>query len=296
MWRFVVVLCLVMLFLYVPFQTEGKLDSISTYENKKETLQMTFFNVGQGDATLIILPNGKKILVDGGPPKAGTGLVQKLRAMGITSLDLVVGTHPDFDHIGGILDVLKSMPVSMVLDSGKKYVTNIYYQYIHLIKKKKIPLLYAEKGEQLHLDPSVKITVLNNGAKRDENNESSVVLKISYKHADFLLTGDADVFAENQMMKKKYDLQAEVLKVGHHGSYTSTSDTFLDHVHPVYAILSYQKGNPFGHPHSVVLRRLKEHEVAIYETAIHGDIQIETNGYMLQVEEEEPFLLSADSP
>ncbi|GGE70015.1 ComEC/Rec2 family competence protein [Priestia taiwanensis] len=288
MWRLLMLFSVAVLCLYVPFRT------VPAYENKEGTLQMTFFNVGQGDSTLIILPNGKKVLIDGGPPKAGVGLVQKLRAMGITSLDVVVGTHPDFDHIGGLLEVLKDMHVGMVVDSGKKYVTNIYYQYVRLIKKKKIPLMYAKKGQYLTLDPLVEMRVLNNGVQRDENNESSIVLKVSYKHADFLLTGDADIYAENQMMKKKYNLQADVLKVGHHGSYTSTSDAFLDHVHPIYAILSYQKGNPFGHPHQVVMRRLKEHEVGMYETAIHGDIEVETNGYLLQVEDEAPFLLAVD--
>lgn len=255
-------------------------------------LDVHFLDVGQGDATLIILPNQKVILIDGGPTKSGKRIIKTLQRLHIKKIDLVVATHPDIDHIGGLITILKEIKVEKVLDSGKKYNTHTYYAFKNIIEKKNILLKQAKEGKFLHMDPTVKIQILNDAKKKEDNNESSVVLKVSYKKADILLTGDADVFVEEQMLSKGYDISAEVLKVGHHGSYTSTSPRFLENVHPNYAIISYANRNEYGHPHKRVLERLKEQRVMVFRTAQSGMISIHTNGEYLSVLDNKPILLT----
>ncbi|WIY60101.1 ComEC/Rec2 family competence protein [Bacillus arachidis] len=239
-------------------------------------MKMSFFKVGQGDAILIILPNGQTVLIDGGPYEAGEIIIQKLVEKGINHLDVVVGTHPDMDHIGGLIPIIEQMPVSLVLDSGKTYSSFTYHTYRNNIKKRGIPFVRVKQGQHIPLDPQVAIQVLNNGESKDENNESSIVLKVRYGKADFLLMGDADIQTEKKIMKR-YDIHADVLKVGHHGSYTSTSEQFLKKVNPQFAILSYDKKNPYGHPHQSVVKRLKRYGVMTYVTD-KRTVDIETDG------------------
>ncbi|MEN1934571.1 MBL fold metallo-hydrolase [Paenibacillus sp. 102] len=239
-------------------------------------MKVSFFNVGQGDATLIIFPNGQTMLIDGGPYEAGEVIIQKLVEKGINHLDVVVGTHPDMDHIGGLIPIIEQMPVSLVLDSGKTYSSFTYHTYRNNIKKRGIPFVRVKQGQHIPLDPKVSIQVLNNGKSKDENNESSIVLKVRYDKADFLLMGDADIQTEKKIIKQ-YDVHADVLKVGHHGSYTSTSEEFLEKASPQFAILSYDKKNPYGHPHQSVVKRLKRHGVMTYTTD-KQTVEIETDG------------------
>ncbi|MCI0767064.1 MBL fold metallo-hydrolase [Bacillus sp. TL12] len=239
-------------------------------------MKVSFFKVGQGDATLIILPNGQTMLIDGGPYEAGEVIIQKLVEKGINHLDVVVGTHPDMDHIGGLIPIIEQMPVSLVLDSGKTYSSFTYHTYRNNIKKRGIPFVRVKQGQYIPLDPQVSIQVLNNGKSKDENNESSIVLKVRYGKADFLLMGDADVQTEREIIKQ-YDVHADVLKVGHHGSYTSTSEELLEKANPQFAILSYDKKNPYGHPHQSVVKRLKRHGVMTYTTD-KRTVEVETDG------------------
>lgn len=255
-------------------------------------LKVYFLDVGQGDSTIVILPNKKVVLIDGGANMYGNEVVKVLHKFKIKKIDLLVATHPDIDHIGGLLTVLKKMRVEKVLDSGKNYDTHTYQAYIKLIKKKEIPLKKAKEGNYIKLDEAVIIQILNDAKEKDENNESSIVLKISYKNADILFTGDADVFVEEQMISKKYNLEADVLKVGHHGSYTSTSPKFLENVHPIYGIISYAKNNEYGHPHKRVMERLAEQNVQVFKTANVGMISLQTDGNILSIDDEEAIKLS----
>ncbi|MGI2790327.1 MULTISPECIES: ComEC/Rec2 family competence protein [Bacillus cereus group] len=252
-------------------------------------MKVSFFKVGQGDATLITLPNGQTVLIDGGPYEAGEVLIQKLLEKGINHLDVIVGTHPDMDHIGGLIPIIEQMPVALVLDSGKTYSSLTYHTYRNHIKKRVIPFVRVKQGQYLPLDPHVSIQVLNNGKSKDENNESSIVLKVRYGKADFLLMGDADIRTENKIVKR-YDVHADVLKVGHHGSYTSTGEAFLKRVNPQFAILSYGSKNPYGHPHQSVVKRLKRHGVMMYGTN-KRTVEIETDGEHIKMWSNAPLPL-----
>lgn len=216
------------------------------------------------------------MLIDGGKREMGNAVVQYLKDQGIHSLDLVVSTHPDADHLGGLLAVLEHIPVKAILDSGATHTTETYSDYLHLIHEKNIPVSIAKEGQILELDKQVKVEVLNSGNSNEENNEASIVLKLSMCTIDFLLTADAEAEQEAKMVQT-YNVEAEILKAGHHGSATSTSALFLDEVKPKVAILSYGLENPYGHPHKEVVDRLNNWGTSIFSTAQSGSIVVKTN-------------------
>ncbi|MEI4800508.1 MBL fold metallo-hydrolase [Bacillus sp. FJAT-51639] len=275
-----------------PIRQYGSIHMVSSFSSQRTHLgKMTvnFLRVGQGDATIISLPNGKTILIDGGPYEAGEPIIDKLIKKGIKRLDVVIGTHPDMDHIGGLIPIIEQMPVSLVLDSGKLYSSFTYHSYIRSIKKRGVPFLRVKEGQYIPLDPHISVQVLNDGKTKRENNESSIVLKIRYGKADFLFMGDADTHTEEEIVKK-YDVHADVLKVGHHGSYTSTSEQFITAVAPQFAIISYDKKNPYGHPHRSVVKRLYRHGVIVH-TTVKNDVEIETDGECITFEHQLPLPL-----
>lgn len=255
-----------------------------------QRLRVYFLDVGQGDAILLVLPNHKTMLIDGGPPEHGQELIWKLHYYGVEKLDLIVSTHPDIDHIGGLVGVIQEIPVKRIMDSGKKYDSFTYYSYLKSIHSMQVPFYIAKEGQFIPLDPMVSIRVLNNGLDKRENNESSIILKVTFGKADFLLTGDADVEIEERV-SQKYDVTADVLKVGHHGSYTSTSAAFLQKVSPMYAVITYEKGNDYNHPHKSVVKRLEKKHITILRTANLGDIKCETDGITLRINDGEKLPL-----
>lgn len=230
-----------------------------------------FIDVGQGDSIFIQTPAGKTILVDGGKKDAGPKVVSYIQNEGVKSIDLLVATHPDADHIGGLVDVLKNIPVKQVLDSGKEHTTQTYLEYLQLIDTKNIPFKVAQTGENINLDSNVKITVLNSGEGQTDNNEASVVLKITYGDMDILLTGDAETEQEKAMLSR-FNIEADIYKAAHHGSNTGNSLEFLRAVSPKATVLSYGKDNSYGHPHQEVVQRLQQVGSKIYSTADSGSI------------------------
>lgn len=244
-----------------------------------KNMKVHFLDVGQGDSILIQTPNGKTILVDGGPKSAGDEVVAYLKSLKINTLDYVVATHPDADHIGGLLDVLAAFQVEHFIDSGKVSTTDTYIALLNAVKNEGSDYRQSVMGESLTIDPSLKIQVLNVNAYAEETNEASIVLKVSYQDVDALLTGDADTAIESQMMAK-YNVESEILKAGHHGSSTSSSLAFLRAVKPETVILSYGEGNSYGHPNSGVLSNIKAVGAKAYSTAASGNIVITSDGYL----------------
>jgi competence protein ComEC len=251
------------------------------FKPTSEFLDVDFINIGQGDSILIQTPNHKNILVDGGKRSEGDMVLNYLASKGVDSLDLVVATHPDADHIGGLIDVLQTIEVKEVLDSGKTHTSQTYLDYLAIIDEKNIPFTVAQEGDFLGIDSEVTIEVLNSGSENADNNESSIVLIVSHGEVDYLLTGDAGVEVEERMMSE-YNLDAEVLKVGHHGSDTSTSQAFVEAVNPIFGILSYGEGNQYGHPSSEVYMRLVNEGVELIET-VYGDIEFMDDGEYIYI-------------
>ncbi|MCL7747998.1 S-layer homology domain-containing protein [Halalkalibacter alkaliphilus] len=245
-------------------------------------LVLHHLNVGQGDSTLITTPNGSTILVDAGTQTAGQAVVQYLKQAGIDTIDRLVMTHPHADHIGGAVTVMQNFTVSQVIDSGAEHDTQTFINYLEYVLSNDIPFHIAEPGETLDIDPAVNIEVVNSGQAGDILNNASVSLYINYGDFRYLITGDAEVEAERRIVDN-FQVASDVLRVGHHGSITSSNNFFLQEVRPKEGIISYGVGNRYGHPHQEAINRLRNNGVTgLYDTT--GDaIVVRSDGTNYQI-------------
>jgi beta-lactamase superfamily II metal-dependent hydrolase len=251
-----------------------------------QNLTMSFIDVGQGDSILVILPNTKTLLIDGGERQSSGKVLSTLQEYGLSYIDVIVATHPHADHIGGLIDVINTVNVGQVLDSGQMHTTQTFEDLLDAIYNKQIPLRSVSEGESINLDPTVKIDVLNppastpNGANNDaEFNDNSVVLKLTYGNFSALLTGDMEERNEARLVFKNATmLDADVLKAGHHGSQTSSSLAFLNAVTPEGVIISLGAGNSYGHPHQEALDRISASGAQyLLRTDVFGTITVTSN-------------------
>jgi competence protein ComEC len=268
----------VVMLLMVVFLVFAALDQTpADAKQLAKRMDVHFINVGQGDSIYIKTPNNKNVLIDAGPPKSGKKVVQYLKERGVKKIHLVIATHPDRDHIGGLPVVLKSFEVEHILDSGKLHVTRAYASYMNEVRRQEIPMTIAKVGKHISLDPLLDFRILNAYGKRKNNNQSSIALKLSYNDVDFLFLGDIEDKQESKIARN-YDVRAEIIKIAHHGSKTSSSSEFLEEVDPNVAIISYSKFNRFGHPVNRVIKKLLKLNTHIYSTAAFGDLVIYTEG------------------
>ncbi len=254
-----------------------------------DNLKVNFINVGAGDCILIEAPNKINILIDGGGTPQGDFdvgskiVIPYLRRKGINKINLLVLTHPHLDHLEGLLPVIKEFKVDMVLDSGLICDSSEYKEFISLIQKKGIPYHQAKAGDNFIFNNNLEIFLLNplyDSAFYDQSdfNNASIVVKLFYKNTDFLFTGDIEEAAEKKLLIWQNILQSDILKVGHHGSATSTNLEFLDKVDPSIAVITVGK-NHFGHPSQKIIERLEDKNIQIYRTDEDGTIIIRTNGH-----------------
>lgn len=243
-------------------------------------MKVHFIDVGQGDSILIQSPDGKNILVDGGTKAGGNDVVEFLKSKGVKKLDYVVATHPDADHIGGLITVLNSFSVSNFVNSGKVHTTETYLELLTLVDSKNIRYIDPKIGSILIGDwtSDFYLQTLYVDSKAKDNNDASIVIKTGYKGVDFLLMADASSDIEEYLLNTYDDISADVLKAGHHGSNTSSSAEFIKAVGPKATILSYGKDNSYGHPHADVVKNLNAVGSKIYKTATDCNITVTTNG------------------
>lgn len=252
-----------------------------------DKLTVTFFDVGQGDMALIRSPEGKNILIDGS--ESGNVAVGDLNRSGVGKIDLLILSHPHYDHVGGLANVLESFPVGTVLDAGFPHPSFSYRSFLKKIDEKDISYKLARSPQSLELG-KLKIAVfypdkLMEGTDSDANN-NSVVTKITYQDFSVLLVGDVEKEAEDKLLALQENLKADVLKMPHHGSQNGAELAFLKQVSPRVAIISVGAGNPFGHPAKTTLERLESLGTKIYRTDEDGTITVESDGKEFEVETE----------
>lgn len=248
-------------------------------------LRVVFFDVGQGDSIYIESPTGKQVLIDGGPD--GTVLRRLGSEMGYwdRSLDMVVATHEDKDHVGGLPDVFKRYSVGTFVrteNEGESLEANIIDE---LSQKEGSEVVYARRGMSFDLGASTTLAILfpDRDPSMLESNTSSIVAQLTYGETEFMLTGDApDEIEDHLAMLDSSALESDVLKLGHHGSRTSSSESFLRTVKPEYAIVSSGKDNRYGHPHKEVVERLVELHIPMLNTAEEGTVAFESDGKALR--------------
>jgi len=262
----------------------GTRSGSSLDQNTTGDLRAYILDVGQGDSSVILFKD-KVILIDAGEADQGDTVVKDLKNLGVKKIDLLVATHPHADHIGGMQKVLANFEIGKVLDSGLPTSSSLYEHFLETLDKKKIPYLVAEQGQTIDLDPSLRILVLSPPKERlgDDINTNSIVLRISYGTVNLLYTGDATTPAEDAMVKSGYPLDAQVMKVGHHGSSGSSSAAFLLRVKPEVAVLSLGEKNDYGHPHKETLERLNAAGPRLYRTDTDGTIRVVSDGSTFSV-------------
>lgn len=238
-------------------------------------------DVGQGDALLLSMPNGQHLLVDGGTVSAGPAVVAYLDQQGVAHLDLIIATHAHADHIGGLPHVISSLPVAAVWADSWDCTSQTCLGFYDSITAQGIPTDTARAGHVFVWGDVQGLVVHPAEPLLASYNDRSVTLRVTYGGVSMLLTGDAEAAAELQMLDRDLPLQAEVLKVGHHGSDTSTTEAFLTAVAPEHAVISVGAGNNYGHPGQAALERLTEAGVEIWRTDLEGDIVVSTDGETL---------------
>lgn len=237
-------------------------------------MKVHFIDVGQGDSTLLQLATGENVLVDAGTDGKGEKVVAYLKSLGVKKLDYVIATHPDADHIGGMVDVINAFTIGTFIDSGKVHTTQTFENMLHAIDKENIKYINPQKGQVFEYDESIEsyFQVLHVDANASDNNDASIVIKGGYCNKDLALMGDAGVDIESKILNTFDNLGVEILKAGHHGSNTSSSLEFLKATSPEAVILSYGADNNYGHPHQEVLANIKAIGAKAYSTAQEGTI------------------------
>ncbi|TCI50346.1 MBL fold metallo-hydrolase [Exiguobacterium sp. SH5S13] len=242
------------------------------------SIKVHYIDVGQGDAIYIKMPSGEDVIIDGGNKGKGDAIVAYLKKQKVDDIEVLISTHPDADHIGGLDEILDAYRVENIYAPKVKHTTQAYKDFLQAVKREGKTIKTAQMGVSLPIKGvNAKFVGPVKAYSNSDLNNWSAVLHVTYKKNTFLFTGDAEHVSEKDMIAKKQALRADVLKVGHHGAKTSTSSTFLNTVKPKHAIISVGK-NSYGHPTSEVVTNLKRQKVNTLRTDKNGTIIITGNG------------------
>ena len=240
------------------------------------TLTVTWLDVGQGDAA-VIQCGGQSMLIDGGKPEKSSYIYAWLQQHGLSYLDLIVATHVDADHIGGLSGALNYASVGTAYCPETTGTTETFQSFVKYLAQRGKQITVPTAGETFALG-GAQIQILGPLHRAEDSNDNSIVLKVSFGATSFLFTGDAERAEEQDLLNSGVNLQSTVLKVGHHGSDTSTSYPFLRAVAPQYAVISVGAGNSYGHPTEAVLSRLRDAGVTTFRTDMQGEITAVSDG------------------
>ncbi len=242
---------------------------------------VAFLDVGQGDAIFIQAENGNQILLDGGPNKAVLRQLSKVMPFYDRSIDMIILSHPHADHVAGLDEVLKRYDVNSAIQPGTNSNTPEFQEWENLLVDKKIPHFYGKRGMKINLDTNLYLEILSPtiNAKNLDPHPGMLVAKLVYGNTSYLLMGDAEKPIENYLVSLEgAGLKTNILKIGHHGSSKSTSESLLGFANPQYSVISAGKDNSYGHPHKETLNILNQFDISILRTDELGAIKTKSDG------------------
>ena len=242
-------------------------------------LSVHFIDVGQADSVYIKLPDGRDMLIDAGETEDAGTVASYLRDCGADRLDFVVGTHPHVDHIGGLSYVLDRFGAEVLYMPDAYSSTKTFEELLDTIEKNHIDTRIARKGVEIARGDDYKVQILSPVSQAyEDTNNYSVVVRIEYRDTAFLFMGDAEKYVEQELLDSYTNLRADVLKVGHHGSSTSSDEDFIKAVNPSVAVISSGKDNSYGHPHREVVTLLDKLDITTLRTDMSGNVVVGSNG------------------
>lgn len=246
---------------------------------KDSKLMISYMDVGQGDAAYIKV-NGNDILIDAGPRSNSKELLEQLKAKNIDDFELVIATHPHEDHIGGMVDVFKEYEVKAFYSPKITHTTKTYENLVKAVKDEGLKTKELKGGMVIDLGEGAKFEVFTpQKSEYEELNDYSPIMKLSFGDTSYLFTGDAEKLAEEEALAKyKTSLNSDVIKFGHHGSSSSSSNAFIEAVSPKYGIISCAKDNKYGHPHRETLDIIKKYNIKTFRTDTDGEIILTSDG------------------
>ncbi|MCT4620978.1 MAG: MBL fold metallo-hydrolase [Marinisporobacter sp.] len=262
-------------------ESQEKTVESKSIEEVTGNLKVHFIDVGQADS--ILIENGENtMLIDAGNNGDADLVVNYLKNEGISQLDYVIGTHPHEDHIGGLDAVINTFDIGKVYLPKVTHTSKTFKDVITAIKNKGLKITNPVVGNKIILGDAKGVILAPNSKKYKDYNNYSIVLKLTYGNTSFLFTGDAEDLSEEEMIHKGLDLSADVLKVGHHGSHSSTTTDFLNKVNPSYAVIMTEIGNDYGHPHKETMDKLKNKNIPVYRTDENGNIIAISDGNKIE--------------
>lgn len=256
--------------------------SLETSLKQDETLEVYFIDVGQADS-ILIKTGDDNMLIDAGNNEDGQKLVNYFKNLGIDTFDYVVATHPHEDHIGGMDDVINNFDINNYYMPNKISTTKTFEDVLDALESNNLNYEVPNVGDEFDLG-SASLKVIYAGDDTNDDNDSSIILKMTYGSNTFLFTGDATSNVEKQILNK--DIKSDVLKVAHHGSNYSTTDEFLNKVNPKYAVISVGQNNSYNHPSTTTLDKLNKKNVKLYRTDLVGTIIFTSDGNNISVKTE----------
>lgn len=250
-----------------------------TFKETENTLDITYLDVGQADS-ILIQNEGHSMLIDAGNNEDGPLLVQYFKEQNITKFDYLIATHPHEDHIGGMDDIINNFDIEKIYMPDVTTTTKTFLDVLEAIEKKNMTYDVPNINQNFTLGNTLFQVIYTGNDKKNLNN-SSIILKATFKNTSYLFTGDATSEVEKKILNK--DIQATVLKVGHHGSKYSTTTDFLNKVNPKYAIISVGKNNSYNHPNQITINKLEKKNIEIHRTDQEGSIFLKSDGKTINI-------------